>query len=376
MLSLQDREQKVAIKRLHSGDKKDFEKERSIYVTLGKKQDVSPHLAKLLATYEYQGKFHFIFPRANCNLRKYWENNPRPSFTRKTFLWSLKQMTGIATALDNIHNFRTTVPLDGKGRTPTGDVQFSVKDGEELFGRHGDIKPENILWFEHIPQHQRRHSNPDSDDSEGGILQITDFGLGRFHGRDSGTEGTFRSQTYEPPEYELHRPVSRLYDIWSLGCLYLEFATWLLKGYDAIEDFSDHRACPSSIDPQLSDDFFFKVVRDEHNIINAVVHDGVKDWANMLHTDKKCPEFIHDIVDLVMEELLLIDAKDRIKTPWLCVKLKGFLEKAETDPAYLCGSAGRRKWGIFRIPRDYYAGRRSANTEQKPERTLRRQMSW
>lgn len=337
---MQDQDHKIAIKRLHNRDVEEFEKERSIHVTLGQKHNVSPHLVKLLATYEFQGKFHFIFPRANCNLRKYWIDNPAPSFTKKTLLWSLKQMTGIAIALNMIHNFRTTIPLDGKGHTLTDDAQFSVKHGEELFGRHGDIKPENILWFEHIPQHQRQYSNHDSDDYEGGILQITDFGLGRFHGRDSKTEQqpnrVFGSRTYEPPECKLRRPVSRLYDLWSLGCLYLEFATWLLKGCDAIETVSEHRASPSTADPRLDDDYFFKVVRDDSGVPHAIVRDGVVDWARKLHTDEKCSEVIHDLVDLVMDDLLLIDAKDRIQTPWLCFRLRNFLEKAEADSAYLC----------------------------------------
>ncbi|KAF9634158.1 CMGC/CDK protein kinase [Lasiodiplodia theobromae] len=344
--SLQDPSLEVAVKRLHNRDEQEFKKERSIHIKLGQKQDVSPHLVKLLATYDYQGKFHFIFPRANCNLRKYWANNSVPCFTRKTLLWSLKQMVGIATALNTIHNFRTSVPLDVKGRTSTGDVSLSVKEGEELFGRHGDIKPENILWFERIPQHQRQYVKA-SDDYEGGILQITDFGLGRFHGRDSKTEeqpnGVFGSPTYEPPECKLRRPVSRLYDLWSLGCLYLEFATWLLKGYAAIREFSSHRACPLTIDPQWSDDYFFKVVPGKAGVMDAVVRDGVKNWAQKLHADEKCSEFIHDLVDLVMNDLLRIDAKDRIQTPWLCAQLRRFLEKAETDPAYLCKPYRRPK---------------------------------
>ncbi|KAF4544500.1 CMGC/CDK protein kinase [Lasiodiplodia theobromae] len=321
----EDEGDRIAIKRLHNHDEAEFQKERSIHVILGRKRITSPHLVKLLATYEYKDKYHFIFPRANCNLRKYWAKTPAPPFTAKTLLWSIKQMVGIATALNIIHNFRTTVPLDGKrGFTPTGDVKFSVEEGEQLYGRHGDIKPENILWFERLPQHQRQDQNGNNfiDDDEGGILQITDFGLGRFHGRDSKTEqqpnGVFGSPTYEPPECKLRRPVSRLYDLWSLGCLYLEFATWLLKGDDAINEFSDHRACQSSIDPRLSDDYFFKVVRDEP-VMDAVVRDGVKDWAQSLHADEKCSEFIHDLVDLVMKDLLLIDAKDRIKTPALSV---------------------------------------------------------
>jgi serine/threonine protein kinase len=126
-------------------------------------------------------------------------------------------MAGIASALSSIHNFTVTYPLsvDGPGNVRLQkDAKLSVEKSEELYGRHGDIKPENILWFQ---------ETPDTDD-EAGILQIADFGLGRFHGRESRSnvhpDGVVGSPTYEPPECKLHRPVSRAYDIWSLGYLY------------------------------------------------------------------------------------------------------------------------------------------------------------
>src|SRR5579862_1335299 len=95
-----------------------------------------------------------MFPYADSNLRKYWEDRPHPSFDEPTVVWSLKQLAGIADALLLIHNFKTTYPLspiDGKARLQ-GGARLSVREGEELFGRHGDIKPENILWFKKTPE--------------------------------------------------------------------------------------------------------------------------------------------------------------------------------------------------------------------------------
>jgi serine/threonine protein kinase len=143
----------VAVKQLFSSDETEFRKESTILKALGPKNH--PHLIKLLTTYEMGKKYHLMFPYANANLRKYWEDHPFPGFDGDTVLWSLKQMSGIAKGLQLIHDFRVTVPLSvpgagtidirlGKGK---GLGQLKVEKGEQWFGRHGDIKPENVLWF-------------------------------------------------------------------------------------------------------------------------------------------------------------------------------------------------------------------------------------
>jgi serine/threonine protein kinase len=171
----------VAVKQLYSSDEKEFLKEQSILQSLGSKNH--PHLIKLLATYKKEKKYHLMFPYADANLRTYWEDRPWPEFDEETVLWSLEQMTGIANALMVIHNFKVTHPLtvsgtgigeQGQVRMPN-DVVLSVERGEPRWGRHGDIKPENILWFK----------NPLDAPCKLGVLQISYFGLGRFHGRDS-----------------------------------------------------------------------------------------------------------------------------------------------------------------------------------------------
>ncbi|KAE9377375.1 kinase-like protein [Stipitochalara longipes BDJ] len=325
----------VAVKQLFSSDETEFQKECTILQALNPKGH--PHLIKLLATYEMGNKYHLMFPYADANLRKYWEDHPNPTFNADTVLWSLRQMAGIASGLQLIHDFKVTVPLSvpgvgigdirvGKGK---GAVQLEVQNGEQWFGRHGDIKPENVLWF------AKDHSLPYSHSM--GVLQIADFGLGRFHGRDSRSrvdpETIISSPTYEPPECKMKLPVSRAYDIWSLGCIYLEFITWLLRGSSAIDGFADFRGRDAT-DSGINEDNFFTITM-EDGVLKASVREKVSAWSEELHSDKNCSNIIHDLLKLTMSDLLVIESENRSKASWLCIQLKKLLKRAETDPEYL-----------------------------------------
>jgi serine/threonine protein kinase len=170
-----------------------------------------------------------------------------------------------------------------------------------------------------------------------GVLQIADFGLGTFHGRDSRSrvnpDTIFSSPTYEPPECKLRKPVSRAYDIWSLGCLYLEFITWLLKGSAEIEGFSEFRGRLASTD--INDDNFFTITRDSNSGPEAVVREQVIDWVNKLHEHEKCSALIHDLLDMIMGQLLVVDSKKRTEARWLYHQLKTYLDKAKENKQYL-----------------------------------------
>jgi serine/threonine protein kinase len=306
----------VAIKRLHSSDEIEFRKEEHILKALGSQPTKHLHLITLLATFKHHNKYHLVFRWADANLRKYWKDRPSPSFDEATVLWCLKQMTGIAHALDSIHNFTTTHPLSMNSHSKVGDqkdAKSSSEKKETWYGRHGDIKAENILWFREIPE---------SEDIMG-VLQIADFGLGRFHGRDSRSkidpDDVQGSPAYEPPERKLHKPISRTYDIWSLGCLYLEFITWLLKGSAEIDGFS-------------GEDNFFTITNDGSD---AVVRDGVVVWVQQLHKHPRCSALIHSLLDLIMKHVLIPDSKKRISAAKLWEKLNTFLGKAAGDKVFL-----------------------------------------
>lgn len=266
-----------------------------------------------------------MFPHAKENLETYWRAKERV-LDKDTMYWWLKQLTGLVDGLLVIHG--SIVPAatgTAQGNDGSGS-SIKFKKGEDKFGRHGDIKPENILWF--------APSNP-SDDPKG-TLVLADFGLGRFHGKDTRSNVPWDqvkfSPTYEPPELKLHRPVSRAYDMWSFACILLEFATWMLKGQDGIIEFSEKRSWPDSNHPELSNDEFFNVTGENRS--EAEVRGGVTEWVKMLHQDERCPDFIHDLLDMTMNHLLVIDQTYRVKASSLNERFKKFLELAE-NPDYL-----------------------------------------
>lgn len=163
------------------------------------------HLAEVTASITKGQEKLFVFPWAELNLRQYWQRDSR-SIQRsqvQSGQWAQQQLTGLASALDALHN--------------------------NDFGscRHGDLKPENILWF----KDQSNLASP-------GRLVISDFGFAKFSSQqDANQDDLLKAYTpaYSPPEVQKAPKRSRKYDIWSLGCIYLEFVTWLMHGFEAVE---------------------------------------------------------------------------------------------------------------------------------------------
>jgi serine/threonine protein kinase len=286
------------------------------------------HLVNLLATFRYKGHFYLIFPYALCNLRQYWESTPIPDFTSDTVLWMLRECKAMASALYTVHESRSThepvnpYPAIPPSRTGVG-VSHPDDDGR-LYGRHGDIKAENILWF---PE--------DKEDSQG-LLVIADFGLMAFHTKDTRSEVDAKringSPSYEPPELMLHSKISRAFDIWSLGCLYLEFTTWLVCGWVPLQRFPEARGMSGYPSPEFHDDTFFTIIENEHR---AEVRQGVIDWILDLHEMARASSFIHDFLDLILKNLLEVNPAERIRMGQLNTELSNMLQRASRDPPYL-----------------------------------------
>lgn len=226
------------MKQLRSRSKIDFDREVEALRLF--RNDTDQHLIKLLATY-HDGEFYsMIFPWADKNLRDYWEYDPRPANNYDTILWSMTQCSGIAEALRKIHYSQFQRQRDNR----------NVLNMPRM-GRHGDIKPENILWFP--PETGMRVKNQ-------GILALSDFGLARFHRVESAHRLYYRelaaSPTYRAPESDLNGFISPSWDIWTLGCVYLEFLIWYLQGWAAVDKFSEHRLeCDSA--PYAQEDKYF-----------------------------------------------------------------------------------------------------------------------
>lgn len=54
---------------------------------------------------------------------------------------------------------------------------------------------------------------------------------------------------FRPPALDMKgRKDSRSYDIWSLGCIFLEYTYWIVGGYAELQRFSSSRISPNTLD--------------------------------------------------------------------------------------------------------------------------------
>ncbi|KAF5645376.1 heterokaryon incompatibility protein het-6 [Fusarium sp. NRRL 25303] len=178
-----------------------------------------PNIITLLATYTLNDRFHFIFPAAEYDLLMYWKIHPGPlvnpaSANSEGLLWLSGQIRNIVGALAHIH----------EGRKANMDT-------ETMFGRHGDIKPANILWFR--SRKERR-----------GVFVISDFGIADAHREETRSiipaADLPVTPRYRAAECDIRDGrISRAYDVWSLGCVLLEMISWILGANELRERFKE-----------------------------------------------------------------------------------------------------------------------------------------
>jgi serine/threonine protein kinase len=258
-----------------------------------------PHLeVGLLTSFEHRDRFHLLFRWADGgNLRDLWMNNPRPSLTHSRMTWMAQQLYGLAHGLDGIHNTKLesseTFQISPSSPVTTQQsfdivcTQVHEPDEGRDYGRHGDIKPQNVLWF-----------RKDTKNPEFGILKLSDFGLTTFHrALTTGvqTEGVRVTNTYAAPEREIEETLSRPFDVWSLGCIFLEFATWMILGPKGITKFEQEREPDGGHrSPNFQLDNFFTVFRDGDKKYRAAVKPSVSNVSGALsdHMSKTESDYV------------------------------------------------------------------------------------
>lgn len=140
---------------------------------------------------------------------------------------------------------------------------------ERQYGRHGDINPGNILWYN------------DSVDEPGvlkGTLKIADFGQAELNSLKSRTKprDVANTLTYRPPECDTLVPskkplIRQTYDMWCLGCVFLEFVAWMLGGDELQERFTTLRESADFFQNHATTDTFFQVKRNEKGRLEVTV---------------------------------------------------------------------------------------------------------
>lgn len=190
--------------------------------------------------------------------------NPNPTIDRHLALWMASQCHGLCVGLGQIHN--SLPSLDDPDAGLSTDKPPSPRWIPKPYGRHNDIKPENILWFK----------DSQSSESISGTLKISDFGFTQFNSSQSRSgipqRPVLLTPTYRPPECDMPEgEISQACDMWTLGCLYLEFIVWILKGVDATDDHFPDDRLRDETGTDFKEDTFFSTDGQSAHLKRSVV---------------------------------------------------------------------------------------------------------
>lgn len=270
-----------------------------------------PHITPCIAAIRRGDGRYFMFPWADGdNLRDFLDRTPSNPLTPEIVRHGVVQFHGIADAIHRLHNIETNSPIHiepifdepelekSRSDLPFIDVQDAdgtMSDGlvgsHKVSMRHGDLKPENILVFLD-PEHGH------------GVFRIADMGLAKKHIVETNLRGKitstmFGTRRYEPPE--AGGVQSRLFDIWSMGCIAFEYIIWLLYGNDALKEFIQ------KIDTGQGQYFETRIrgPQTEHAVRSVVL-----EWMDHIRTkDPECSQqsAIKDLLDIIQNKLLVVN---------------------------------------------------------------------
>ncbi|KAK3321328.1 hypothetical protein B0T19DRAFT_263775 [Cercophora scortea] len=306
-------DQYFALKRLYLPDRENFNRELASLLSITDRQD--EHLIKLLVTFEIRNEqgstFYLLFPWAEGDLWLFWKRNDAESKRIPLGPWMAEQCYRIANVLKQFHNAREELVHGHKDIKP---------NERSLYGRHGDLKADNILWFPGPAQ---------------STLVLADFGLARLHSIISRSRvdplSIEKTATYRAPEFDLRGGfISRASDIFSLGCMYLEFVTWYLEGWESVsQTFVEAR---SDVDVHgINSDVFFHIEGLNSDAERAVIKPQVIDWINRLKANPRCSYYILMFLDLIENDMLEPDSNRRAKSSTLVPKLHLLSETCRRD---------------------------------------------
>lgn len=291
-------------------------------------------------------KQYFVFPWANGgNLYSLWEkhdgydSSPSRSEIAHRFIPSIiKQLVGLAHALKKLHAF---------------------SHGSAASYRHGDLKPENILVFDY-----KERGFP-------GIWKMADLGLARYHFAATGERKATTSNSgagtisYQPPE-SIHAKAaatSRLYDIWSMGCIILQMMTWLLYGTRKLDELTT-RTTPAAFARDQSS--YWTATYDGRRYHNISVHPYIITHMAQMRQDVQNSKALQDLLFIIEHKLLVVKRPPNATVTWAegyrtnAADLHQSLQKIQVackDPGYCVSGRGISQQASFlQIPQGQTLG--------------------
>ena len=140
------------------------------------------------------------------------------------------------------------------------------------------------------------------------------------------------TQTYEPPEILSMGKISRPYDVWSLGCVFLEMLIWALCNFDTVQAFRNDRNGPREPTKEFSkDDSFWQQTSNG----TMVLRKSVNTWLDSLPAQMEKDDAIAFkpvlSLDNVLHEMLNVRPSERISAPGVEDWTRRILQRYQND---------------------------------------------
>jgi len=282
--------------------KKDWEDEA---IVLRKIRDLKhPNIVPIIAVIRRGEQRYLVSQWADGgSLQDLWKSMPGPNLNADLVKEVLQQLQGLASALGHLQK---------------------IRDDKPHYMRPFYFKPESILRFRN------------GASTVVGTLKISVMDLEQhptiasYRGllTPPSTTALYGTISYEPPEafnQELAREgmsslgdlstpylsrlhdMSSLYDVWSMGCVILEFLVWLLYGYDELTRFHDKIRGP------MGEARPFFVIEQDHGKPVAKVCSIVTDYMDHISRDPECAAGtgLGDLLRLAQREFLVVSLPSR-----------------------------------------------------------------
>lgn len=296
------------------------------------------HLHQLLFSFRRADYYYLVFEWADGDLTDLWETMPslyRPD-VEEDACWFFRQCAGIVRSLGSLHEQRSSYTA-----STVKEIVHVALEGK--YGRHSDIKPQNLLWFSDFQGDKKDH------------LVIADLGLTQFNTSQSKSHVSWAgvkgyTQTYKAPESEGSGRIGVRYDIWSLGCVFLEHASvFLMRDKSCVRTFSNSRLKEDKYlnrSGNYHGDTFYNLIREKDltdtytSIGSSGIRGEVKKTVTKMIQDLKnhrlCAPSMSDFLDLISEGMLVPDQSARYTAGMVLRALRDIQVRCDQDPRYAC----------------------------------------
>lgn len=258
----------------------------------------SDHILKPFAAFEQHGSLYKLMPWANGGtLSDFWRrrqglvDGPEPP-ARMVVLWMLEQMCGLAHAISALHESML------KHRDLTPYAILVVKDDEPL-----DLGTLKINCVD----------KPRSQITEDRSASVS----------ISAMEGVY----YKEPELSSlsDESTSRSADMWSIGCIFLDFLVWVLSGNVGLREVQGERQR-----------HYWDVKYGHSQVDSAAVDSWLSStWTRLENYFGETQGALWDLLCVIRDGLLVVDRSKRMNGKRLYRTLAEVHQKARESPGYL-----------------------------------------